>query len=89
LNIAASLHCRHDLFYYAAKQSWPMTKGISWAPSVVNLTVVLKGQYILTSPLAHPSHRQDFNKRLRNSGIGVLLLRLLERLLENRIKVRA
>jgi hypothetical protein len=27
----------------------------------------------------HPSHRQEFNKRLRNSGVEVLLLRLLEK----------
>src|SRR5258705_126221 len=57
------------------------SKRISWASSVANLTVVLKGQYILTSPLVHPSHRQEFNKRLRNSGVKVLLSRLLERLL--------
>jgi hypothetical protein len=30
------------------------------------------------SPLAHLSHRQDFNKRLLNSGIEVLSLRLLD-----------
>jgi hypothetical protein len=33
---------------------------------------------LYSSPLAHPSHRQDFNKRLRNSGLWVLLLGLLE-----------
>jgi hypothetical protein len=38
------------------------------------------------TPLVHLSDRQSFNKRLHNSDIEVLLLRLLERL-EDRTKL--